>query len=158
MVDGRQVQVPDDGTTLPDALRDGLGLRSPKDGCSPQGQCGCCTVLVDGAPRVACVTPARRVAGRSITTLDGLPEATQRLWADAFVATWVPKILAAPAYAQDGLLIVTFAGDATPATGADAPVRNGALLVSRFAKAGATVQNLCMLVKLSAIAAISSTP
>ena len=39
-------------------------LRSAKDGCSPQGQCGCCTVLVDGAPRVACVTPARRVAGR----------------------------------------------------------------------------------------------
>jgi xanthine dehydrogenase small subunit len=87
MVDGRQVQVPDDGQTLLDVLRDGLGLRSAKDGCSPQGQCGCCTVMVDGAPRVACVTPARRVAGRSITTLDGLPEATRREWADAFVAT-----------------------------------------------------------------------
>ena len=35
-----------------------------KDGCSPQGQCGCCTVLVDGRRAVACVTPARRVAGR----------------------------------------------------------------------------------------------
>jgi xanthine dehydrogenase small subunit len=41
-------------------------------------------VLVDGQPRVACVTPARRVAGRSITTLHGLPEADQGRWADAF--------------------------------------------------------------------------
>jgi xanthine dehydrogenase small subunit len=44
-------------------------------------------VLVDGQPRVACVTPARRVAGRSITTLDGLPEADRQRWADAFCAT-----------------------------------------------------------------------
>src|SRR4051812_45878157 len=87
MVDGRQVQVPDDGTTLLDVLRDGLGLRSPKDGCSPQGQCGCCTVLVDGSPRVACVTPARRVAGRTITTVDGLPDAQRATWAGAFCAT-----------------------------------------------------------------------
>jgi aerobic-type carbon monoxide dehydrogenase small subunit (CoxS/CutS family) len=84
-VDGRAVEVPDDGSSLLAVLRERLGLRGPKDGCSPQGQCGCCTVLVDGAPRVACVTPARRVAGRSITTIDGLPDAER--WADAFVAT-----------------------------------------------------------------------
>ena len=51
------------------------GCARVKDGCSPQGQCGCCTVLVDGAPRVACVTPARRVAGRRITTVEGLDPA-----------------------------------------------------------------------------------
>lgn len=62
-------------------------MRSAKDGCSPQGQCGCCTVLVDGQPRVACVTPARRVAGRDITTLDGLDEPTRRRWSEAFAAT-----------------------------------------------------------------------
>ena len=47
-------------------LRDHLGITSAKDGCSPQGQCGCCTVWVDGQPRVACVTPvgARRRSGR----------------------------------------------------------------------------------------------
>ena len=84
-VDGRSVDVADDGGSLLGVLRDGLGLRGPKDGCSPQGQCGCCTVLVDGAPRVACVTPARRVAGRRITTIDGLPDADR--WAAAFVAT-----------------------------------------------------------------------
>ena len=67
-------------------LRDRLGVRSPKDGCSPQGQCGCCTVWVDGAPRVACVTPARRVAGRSVTTVDGLDPAVRDRWADAFTS------------------------------------------------------------------------
>jgi aerobic-type carbon monoxide dehydrogenase small subunit (CoxS/CutS family) len=85
VVDGRAVEVPDDGSTLLGVLRDHLGVRSPKDGCSPQGQCGCCTVLVDGQPRVACVTPARRVAGRAVTTADGLPDAAR--WADAFSAT-----------------------------------------------------------------------
>ena len=86
-LDGAQVEVPDDGATLLEVLRDRLGARSPKDGCSPQGQCGCCTVLVDGAPRVACVTPARRVAGRDVTTLDGLPAERRDAWADAFLAT-----------------------------------------------------------------------
>jgi len=87
VVDGRPVEVPDDGSSLLVALRDHLGVRSPKDGCSPQGQCGCCTVLVDGAPRVSCVTPVRRVAGRVITTVDGLDEADRQRWADAFLAT-----------------------------------------------------------------------
>jgi aerobic-type carbon monoxide dehydrogenase small subunit (CoxS/CutS family) len=86
-VDGRQVEVPADGSSLLQVLRDRLGLHGPKDGCSPQGQCGCCTVLVDGSPRVACVTPVRRVAGRSITTLDGFDPAERQAWADAFCAT-----------------------------------------------------------------------
>src|SRR5204862_3877298 len=85
-VDGRQVEVADDGSSLLGVLRDRLGVRSPKDGCSPQGQCGCCTVLVDGAPRVACVTPARRVADREVTTLDGLPPDITQHWADRFAA------------------------------------------------------------------------
>lgn len=86
-VDGREVEVPDDGSSLLGVLRDQLGVRSPKDGCSPQGQCGCCTVLVDGAPRVSCVTPARRVAGRVITTVDGLSDQERERWSSAFVAT-----------------------------------------------------------------------
>ena len=55
-------------------MREDLGEKSAKDGCAPQGQCGCCTVLVDGSARVACVTPVRRVAGRSVTTAAGLEE------------------------------------------------------------------------------------
>ncbi len=87
VVDGIGRSVPDDGGSLLGALRDRLGLRSAKDGCSPQGQCGCCTVLVDGSPRVACVTPLRRVAGRTITTFDGLDPVTSAGWCDAFTAT-----------------------------------------------------------------------
>ena len=86
-VDGEQVDVPDDGASLLEVLRDRLGIRTPKDGCSPQGQCGCCTVWVDGAPRVACVTPARRVAGRAITTVAGLETEVRDRWAQAFCDT-----------------------------------------------------------------------
>ena len=85
-LDGQPVEVDDAGSSLLDVLREQLGVRSAKDGCSPQGQCGCCTVLVDGQPRVACVTPARRVAGRTVTTLEGMPPAEVDAWADAFVA------------------------------------------------------------------------
>jgi len=86
-VNGREVEVADDGASLLEVLRDRLGLRSAKDGCSPQGQCGCCTVLVDGQARVACVTPARRVAGRHVTTLEGLAADERQCWAEAFCAT-----------------------------------------------------------------------
>lgn len=86
-VDNKQVEVEDDGSSLLDVLRGQLGCWAPKDGCSPQGQCGCCTVLVDGVPRVSCVTPVRRVAGRKVTTLDGIPTQDQQSWAEAFVAT-----------------------------------------------------------------------
>jgi len=90
-VDGREVTVVDElaGTrlTLLDVLRDQLGIVPVKDGCSPQGQCGCCTVLVDGQPRVACVTPARRVAGREVRTLDGLDPDRADSWANALCDT-----------------------------------------------------------------------
>lgn len=68
-------------------LRAQCGVRSAKDGCSPQGQCGCCTVWVDGAPRVACVTPVRRMTGRQITTLEGLDTGQRERWAAALLAS-----------------------------------------------------------------------
>ena len=86
-LDGRAVEVDDDGASLLEVIRDRLGNRSPKDGCSPQGQCGCCTVLVDGMPRVACVTPLARVGGREVTTAAGLPGEERQAWAEAFCAT-----------------------------------------------------------------------
>lgn len=85
VVNGTPVEVPDDGAYLLETLRDRLGLTAAKDGCSPQGQCGCCTVLIDGQPRVSCVTPTTRVRGRAITTLEGLVDADQ--WALALCAT-----------------------------------------------------------------------
>jgi xanthine dehydrogenase small subunit len=75
------------GESLLSVLRERLGLVSAKDGCAPQGQCGCCTVLVDGDARVACVTPAARVDGRAVTTVEGLDSATRDCIAGAFVGT-----------------------------------------------------------------------
>ena len=61
---GRNVDVDvEPGESLLSVLRERLGIVSVKDGCAPQGQCGCCTVLVDGDARVACVTPARACRG-----------------------------------------------------------------------------------------------
>ena len=80
------VEVDSDAGSLLDALRDGLGVRSPKDGCSPQGQCGCCTVWVDGQARVACVTPVARVVGRRVTTVEGLDAGVRDRWAGALCA------------------------------------------------------------------------
>ncbi len=68
-------------------MRERLAITTVKDGCAPQGQCGCCTVLVDGEARVSCVTPAARIAGRSITTLVGLAPEVREPLADAFVNT-----------------------------------------------------------------------
>ncbi len=86
-LDGSPVTVDDDGASLLEVLRDRLGVRTAKDGCSPQGQCGCCTVLVDGSPRVACVTPAARIRGRAVTTVGGLAEASRERWSAALCAT-----------------------------------------------------------------------
>lgn len=61
--------------TLLSVLRERLAVTSVKDGCAPQGQCGCCTVLVDDEPRVACVTPAARVNGRVVRTVVTVPGA-----------------------------------------------------------------------------------
>jgi aerobic-type carbon monoxide dehydrogenase small subunit (CoxS/CutS family) len=75
------------GESLLNVLRERLGITSAKDGCAPQGQCGCCTVLVDGEARVACVTPISRVAGRAVTTVEGLEAASRDEAAAAFLAT-----------------------------------------------------------------------
>ncbi|MFY9608276.1 MAG: selenium-dependent xanthine dehydrogenase [Blastocatellia bacterium] len=76
----------EDGASLLELLRDDCGLISPKDGCSPQGQCGCCTVIVDGRAVVSCVTPAARAAGKSVTTLEGFSELERETFADSFIA------------------------------------------------------------------------
>jgi len=58
------------------ALRDQLGLQGPKFGCG-LGQCGACTVMVDGKAVRSCVTPAQSVQSNAITTLEGLGSSTK---------------------------------------------------------------------------------
>jgi nicotinate dehydrogenase subunit A len=71
-VNGREIElsVPAQASLL-HVLRNDLSLNGPKYGCG-LGQCGACTVWVDGVAARACVIPAHGVAGRAITTLEGL--------------------------------------------------------------------------------------
>ena len=71
-LNGKQVTVSGDHPHLLAALRDELGILSAKDGCSPTGQCGCCTVIMDGKARISCQLTPERANGSKIQTLEGL--------------------------------------------------------------------------------------
>jgi len=62
--------------TLLTALREKLGMTGTKPGCE-RGECGACTVLIDGIPRYACLTLALEAAGHDITTIEGLMNGEQ---------------------------------------------------------------------------------
>jgi aldehyde oxidoreductase len=70
---------------LLDVLRDDFGIISPKNGCAPQAQCGCCAVLVDRRPRLSCALKVAKVAGKRVTTLEGLPADVREQLAESFV-------------------------------------------------------------------------
>jgi carbon-monoxide dehydrogenase small subunit len=71
-VNGRDVEVASDGDpSLLEVLREDLALTGTKYGCG-EGACGACSVLVDGKRMFSCSTPAARVAGKSVTTIEGL--------------------------------------------------------------------------------------
>lgn len=62
------------------------GITSPKDGCAPQAACGCCAVDLNGKAVLACVTTMKRAAGGHVTTIEGLGEYRQNVYANAFVS------------------------------------------------------------------------
>ena len=80
------VTVRSDHPHLLAALREELDIISAKDGCSPTGQCGCCTVLVNGKAIVSCQQPLSKIAGAEITTLEGIRESEREAFANAFAA------------------------------------------------------------------------
>jgi xanthine dehydrogenase molybdenum-binding subunit len=82
----KRVIEPAGGESLLDALREGCGTLSLKDGCQPQGQCGCCLAIVDGGAKVTCAMPAEKAEGREILTLEGLSEDEREQTARAFAA------------------------------------------------------------------------
>jgi xanthine dehydrogenase molybdenum-binding subunit len=85
-LNGKPVSVRDDHPHLLAALREELDVTSPKDGCSPSGQCGCCTVHVDGKAIVSCQQSLAKTAGRSVITLEGVAATERAAFADAFAA------------------------------------------------------------------------
>ena len=71
---------------LLDVLREGLGLKGTKRGCD-QGQCGACTVLLDGHPVLSCILLAVQADGKKITTIEGMAgEGKLHPLQDAFIA------------------------------------------------------------------------
>ena len=65
-------------------LRDVEDIISPKDGCAPEGVCGCCTVLLDGNVLKACIAPMRRIAGKEVITMEGLDPEKKETVINAF--------------------------------------------------------------------------
>jgi len=86
-LNGAAVEVDDRHPHLLAALREELGVLSPKDGCSPSGQCGCCTVLVNDKPVVSCQVGLERASGSRIVTLEGVDADERSRYAEAFAAT-----------------------------------------------------------------------
>jgi nicotinate dehydrogenase subunit A len=92
LVDGktRTITVDDPDMPLLYALRDDLGLNNPRFGCG-LGQCGACTVHIDGRPARACITSVSSVGDSKITTLAGLgtpdhPHPVQKAWLEEQVS------------------------------------------------------------------------
>ena len=100
-----EVDLGDEATPLLYVLRDDLQMRGPKFGCG-LGQCGACTVIVDGRAVRSCVTAATSVEGQEITTLEGLgsPEQPHRVQA-AFIA----EAAAQCGYCTNGMIMTSVA-------------------------------------------------
>ena len=74
MLNGKDIEVEAPGNrALLDLLRDDLGVKSVKKGCE-NGECGACTVLLDGAPVTSCLVLAPQIEGTTVTTIDGLED------------------------------------------------------------------------------------
>ena len=68
-----------------EVLREECGIVSAKNGCAPEGTCGCCAVLVDGRPVLSCLRKPEQMEGHDVVTLEGVPEDMRRVLGEAFV-------------------------------------------------------------------------
>jgi CO/xanthine dehydrogenase Mo-binding subunit/aerobic-type carbon monoxide dehydrogenase small subunit (CoxS/CutS family) len=73
------------GMDFLEVLREECKVVSPKNGCAPEGACGCCAVLVDGQPVLACLRKPEHMEGHDVVTLEGVPEDMRRVLSEAFL-------------------------------------------------------------------------
>src|SRR5579883_1385401 len=86
ILNGKDVSVSyEPGMHVLELLREGCGIVSAKNGCAPEGSCGCCLVLIDGRPALSCLRKPEQLEGHEVTTLEGLPEEMRRVLGEAFV-------------------------------------------------------------------------
>jgi isoquinoline 1-oxidoreductase alpha subunit len=101
VVNGKQAQSEQPADTpLLWVVREELGLTGTKFGCGI-AQCGACTVHVDGAAVRSCITPVSSIAGKSITTIEGLSPAADHPVQKAWIAEQVPQC----GYCQSGQIM-----------------------------------------------------
>jgi len=104
-LNGKSQTVQDEGDTpLLWVLRDGIGLTGTKFGCGI-GQCGACTVHIDGIATRSCTTPVSSVAGRKVTTIEGLSKDRSHPVQRAWIAEDVPQC----GYCQSGQIMAAAA-------------------------------------------------
>src|SRR5512140_1253743 len=73
-----------DDLSLMEVLREQAGLISLKNGCAPQGSCGCCALIVNEKVLSSCVVSAKSIAGKSVLTLEGMSEYERAIFSRAF--------------------------------------------------------------------------
>lgn len=117
--ESHQVKV-DPATPLLWVLRDTLGLVGTKYGCGI-AQCGACTVHVDGVAIRSCVTPVSAVAGKSITTIEGLPDGETL---HPVQQAWLEKDVVQCGYCQSGQIMSAAALLADNSNPSDADIDN----------------------------------
>ena len=147
-VNGRAhaLAVPRDAPLL-NVLRNDLGLNGPKYGCG-LGECGACSVLVDGIEARACVVPVGGVEGRHVTTLEGLgstarPHPVQQAFIDCQAAQC--------GYCLNGMIVATVALLARHPQPTDAQVRDA--LAHNLCRCGAHLEILQAVQRAAALLA-----
>src|ERR1700724_3108815 len=73
------------GMQFLDVLREECGIISAKNGCAPEGTCGCCAIQVGGRPVLACLRKPEQMEGREVVTLEGTSDEMRRVLGEAFV-------------------------------------------------------------------------
>jgi len=85
ILNGETINTADSEISLLDYLRDYQHLTATKDGCSGQGICGACTVLIDGKARLSCKTKLSQISGKEVITLEGLQKKRKEIIAHSLV-------------------------------------------------------------------------